>query len=472
MEKISLASHVKSCYRDYLTEVVSQRALSDCFDGLKPAQRRLIWATHTLGVHHKHSHVKSARITGECMGRLHPHSSSYSVLVGMSQACSVFPLIDGQGGWGFLGDASAASAERYTEARLSKLADEILLDKDYLAVTKMIPNYDDTTVEPLRLPAKLPLLLLLGSSGIAVGTRANIPAFTFESLKPVLMLALKREVTAKDCVNLKIHDMLNAIPAYSKQDWASYLKTGKGTLKMTAKLKIEGKTIRILSLAQNIDSALDKLERQEYVRSVSDMSTMDGVNILVRFKPQYKEADMKELAAKLTKLLTNSLNYSLSTNVVRTKADIDVKTASKTVYKTSATYIELSIAKLINMWTKWRVDLEKRMLANRIAVAQAEIDKLKLFIYAISKLDIIFKVLKKEKKDLDAKLAKALKITTDQAKQILDKSVRSLSSMSKDRLLSDIKKLQASVNNDKRLLSKPRATVHNWLKNLEVINKN
>lgn len=396
------------------------------------------------------------------------HNSTYGVLVGMAQACSAFPLIDGQGNWGYLGDTSLAAASRYTEARLSKLAEEVLLDSDYLAVSQMVPNYDDTKLEPVRLPAKLPVLLLMGSSGIAVGTRANIPAFTWKSLKPVLIKALKCKITYKDCLGLKINDLLGAVYAGTKEEWINYIKTGKGCLKMTSKLEVEGKLLHIYSLSQSFDSAVDKLERQDYVHSVSDLSNNEGVHLIVKFKSSYKESDMPALKDKVQKLLTNSMNFNLSTNVIETRADIDVQTENKTVYKTGAKYMELDIASLINAWTEWRIKLEKKMLANRIKVAQKEIDKLKLFVYAISKLDVIFKVLKTAKSDVDEKLAKALKITVEQAKTILDKSVRSLSSLSKDKLLSDIKDLKSKIESDSAKYKSPRKTIYNWIKGLQI----
>ena len=162
------------------------------------------------------------------------------------------------------------------------------------------------------------------------------------------------------------------------------------------------------------------------------------------------------------------MNFNLSTNVIETRADIDVQTATKTVYKTGAKYMELDIASLINDWTEWRIKLEKKMLANRIKVAQKEIDRLKLFVYAISKLDVIFKVLKTAKSDVDEKLAKALKITVEQAKAILDKSVRSLSSLSKDKLLSDIKELKNKIESDSAKYKSPRKTIYNWIKGLQI----
>lgn len=466
--KIKVVPLIRDSYKDYLIEVCSDRALSDIYDGLKPAQRRLLWTAYTMGLHHNKAHVKSARIDGNCMANFHAHSSTYGVLVGMAQACSTFPLIDGQGNWGYLGDTSLAAASRYTEARLSKLAEEVLLDSDYLAVSQMVPNYDDTKLEPVRLPAKLPVLLLMGSSGIAVGTRANIPAFTWKSLKPVLIEALKRKIAYKDCLGLKVNDLLGAVYAGTKEEWISYIKTGKGCLKMTSKLEVDGKLLHIYSLSQSFDSAVDKLERQDYVHSVSDLSNNEGVHLIVKFKSSYKESDMSALKDKVQKLLTNSMNFNLSTNVIETRADIDVQTENKTVYKTGAKYMELDIASLINAWTEWRIKLEKKMLANRIKVAQKEIDKLKLFVYAISKLDVIFKVLKTAKSDVDEKLAKSLKITVEQAKTILDKSVRSLSSLSKDKLLSDIKDLKSKIESDSAKYKSPRKTIYNWIKGLQI----
>jgi len=176
IKEIALEEEMRNSYLDYSMSVIVSRALPDVRDGLKPVHRRILFGMRELGVGASKATKKSARIVGDVMGKYHPHGDSaiYDALVRMAQDFSLrYPLVDGQGNFGSV-DGDGAAAMRYTEARLAKIAEEILEDIDKETVD-FIPNYDDTLREPTVLPAKLPNLLVNGVGGIAVGMATNIP---------------------------------------------------------------------------------------------------------------------------------------------------------------------------------------------------------------------------------------------------------------------------------------------------------
>ncbi len=173
---VNIEDSVKASYLDYSMSVIIGRALPDAKDGLKPVHRRILYAMHDLSITSKSAYKKSARIVGDVIGKYHPHgdTSVYDALVRMAQSFSLrAPLVDGQGNFGSI-DGDNAAAMRYTEARMTRIAEEVLRDLDKDTVN-FVPNYDDTMKEPSVLPTRVPTLLLNGSEGIAVGMATKIP---------------------------------------------------------------------------------------------------------------------------------------------------------------------------------------------------------------------------------------------------------------------------------------------------------
>src|SRR5512141_2229057 len=175
-QPINIEEEMRRSYLDYAMSVIIGRALPDIRDGLKPVHRRILYAMHDMGLLHNKKHVKCAKVVGECLGKYHPHgdSSVYDALVRMAQPFSMrYRLVDGQGNFGSV-DGDPAAAYRYTEARLTAIAAELLADIDKDTVD-FAANFDDTTVEPVVLPTRIPNLIVNGSNGIAVGMATNIP---------------------------------------------------------------------------------------------------------------------------------------------------------------------------------------------------------------------------------------------------------------------------------------------------------
>src|SRR3989344_4422499 len=180
---VEIVEEMEKSYIDYAMSVIVQRALPSVEDGLKPVHRRILYTMHNLGLDSGKATIKCARIVGDTMGKLHPHGNIaiYDALVRMAQGFSLrYPLITGQGNFGSM-DGESAAADRYTEAKLSKISSQLLEDIDKKTV-KMIPNYDNSLEEPVTLPGKLPNLLLNGATGIAVGMATNIPPHNLNEL--------------------------------------------------------------------------------------------------------------------------------------------------------------------------------------------------------------------------------------------------------------------------------------------------
>src|SRR4030066_279206 len=201
---ISLEEEMKSSYIDYAMSVIVARALPDVRDGLKPVHRRVLYGMHELGMFHSKPYKKSARIVGEVLGKFHPHGDAavYDSMVRMVQDFSLrYPLVDGQGNFGSI-DGDSPAAMRYTEARLARMADEMLRDLDKNTVN-FVPNFDDSLQEPVVLPAYLPNLLVYGSSGIAVGMATNIPPHNLSEVIDGLVALIENP-------KLKPEDLMNS----------------------------------------------------------------------------------------------------------------------------------------------------------------------------------------------------------------------------------------------------------------------
>ncbi|NLC27859.1 MAG: DNA gyrase subunit A, partial [Campylobacteraceae bacterium] len=231
IEVINIEDSIKTSYLDYSMSVIIGRALPDARDGLKPVHRRILFAMNDLNVGSRSAYKKSARIVGDVIGKYHPHgdSSVYDALVRMAQPFSMrVPSVDGQGNFGSV-DGDNAAAMRYTEARMTTLAEELLKDIDKDTVD-FVANYDDSMIEPDVLPSRVPNLLLNGSSGIAVGMATNIPPHSLDELIGGLLTVLENEEATLDEVMEHIQgpDFPTGGIIFGKKGIIDAYKTGRG----------------------------------------------------------------------------------------------------------------------------------------------------------------------------------------------------------------------------------------------------
>ena len=301
LTQIAIEDEMRSSYLDYAMSVIVGRALPDVRDGLKPVHRRILYGMNEMGLVHNRAYRKSAKIVGEIMGNFHPHGDTaiYDTLVRMAQDFNMrYPLVDGQGNYGSV-DGDPPAAMRYTEARLTKLAEEMLADIDKETVD-FGPNYDESTVEPLVLPAKVPNLLVNGAGGIAVGYATNIPTHNLAEIVDGLMLLLEDGDATIDQLMKKVPgpDFPTAGFIYGTQGIKDAYRTGRGLLTLRAKAVIETdertERDRIIvteipyqvNKARLIEKIADLIQdkRIEGISDLRDESDRDGLRIVIELK--------------------------------------------------------------------------------------------------------------------------------------------------------------------------------------------
>ncbi|MEF3190962.1 MAG: DNA gyrase subunit A, partial [Campylobacterales bacterium] len=281
IQDISIEESVTTSYLDYSMSVIIGRALPDVRDGLKPVHRRILYAMHELGITSRSAFKKSARIVGDVIGKYHPHGDTavYDALVRMAQPFSMrAPLVDGQGNFGSV-DGDNAAAMRYTEARLTGLAEELLRDIDKETVD-FVPNYDGSTEEPSLLPARLPNLLLNGSNGIAVGMATNIPPHNLQELLDALLYLIDHpEATVADLMTfIKGPDFPTGGIIFGRKGIIDAYTTGTGRIRIRAKTHIETKGNKEVIVIDEIPYQVNKSRLIEQIADLAKEKTIDGIS--------------------------------------------------------------------------------------------------------------------------------------------------------------------------------------------------
>ena len=298
-QEVLIEDSIKGSYLDYSMSVIIGRALPDARDGLKPVHRRILYAMSELNLSHRSPYKKSARIVGDVIGKYHPHGDTavYDALVRMAQDFSMRePLVDGQGNFGSV-DGDNAAAMRYTEARMTKISEELLRDLDKDTVD-FVPNYDDSMSEPDVLPSRVPNLLLNGSSGIAVGMATNIPPHRLDELIEALLIRIDNPESA-------IEDLMGAVKGpdfptggiiFGRKGITDAYTTGRGRIKVRAKTHIEQKGNKEIIVIDELPYMVNKarlieniaqLVREKHIEGISeirDESDREGIRVVMELK--------------------------------------------------------------------------------------------------------------------------------------------------------------------------------------------
>ncbi|MFZ0911663.1 MAG: DNA gyrase subunit A [Candidatus Korobacteraceae bacterium] len=300
VQPVNIEEEMRRSYLDYSMSVIIGRALPDVRDGLKPVHRRILYAMHDMGVLHNRKHMKCAGVVGECLKKYHPHGDSavYDAMVRLAQPWSLrYPLIDGQGNFGSV-DGDPPAAYRYTESRLTELAEELLSDIDKDTVD-FVANFDDTTVEPMVLPTRIPNLLVNGSNGIAVGMATNIPPHNLtEIVDACITLVNNPHATLADLLkHVQGPDFPTAGFIYGRSGITEAYRTGRGRFMMRAKAAIEHLTkdkdaIIVTEIPYQVNKAklverIAELVNNKVIDDISDVrdeSDRDGMRIVIELK--------------------------------------------------------------------------------------------------------------------------------------------------------------------------------------------
>ena len=364
------------------------------------------------------------------------------------------PLLEGIGNWGGLLDPAAAS--RYTNVKMSKLGASVF-DPDYLAVTDMVPNYDDTAKEPVVLPVRLPLLVLNGAEGIGVGITSSIPTFTVESVIEVLTEIFSgKKLEPKDYARIlkpKQHwggHLVNS--AANKKAWLELMETGKAKVQFEPHLKVdEAKKSIVIDEWPNglsVDKFVDK------VRALPECqrcyNSKGSYTFTIECKKAYNLTQFQEFVQKIQRLarVNSSYKFNVTHRLSETNDGI-------TTYQTE--FLSLSVPQFFVRWSQLRLQLEKRCLEHRMRKQQAVIDCSKLLIFACDHLTVIFKALKV--KNSAQFLVDHLKITQDQANQILDLKVRALSKLDQDALKARLRDQEKAMRELQSAYKRPKAKI-------------
>ncbi len=430
--KINIEDEMKSAYIDYSMSVIVSRALPDVRDGLKPVHRRVLYGMYDLGLTSGASFKKSARIVGEVLGKYHPHgdSSVYEAMVRMAQEWSLrYMLVDGQGNYGSI-DGDSAAAMRYTEARFRKISEEVLADLDKDTVD-FKPNFDDSLLEPVVLPAKAPLLLLNGASGIAVGMATNMPPHNLsECVDAICAYIDNREITTDELMQfIKGPDFPTGAIITGYQGIKDAFETGRGRIVMRAKTDVEvnesgRETIVVTEIPYLVNKRelIEKIaelveeKRVEGIAYINDESDRTGMRIVIRLKIGTVANVILNTLFKMT-----PLQSSFSVNNI---ALVDGRPRL------------LNLKQLIKYFVRHRHDVVVRRARFELEQARKRAHILEALLKALDFIDEVIAIIRSSKTVDEARtsLMNRFEFSETQASAIVEMRLRQLTGLEREKL--------------------------------------
>ena len=450
-----IEEEVKDSYISYAMSVIVGRALPDVRDGLKPVHRRILYAMQELGLDPGKPYKKSARIVGECLGKYHPHGDMavYDALVRMVQDFSLrYPLIDGQGNFGSV-DGDAPAAHRYTEARLQTIAMEMLADIDKNTVD-FAPNFDGSLTEPRVLPARLPNLLVNGSSGIAVGMATNIPPHNLSEVVDALCAVIDDPDTELSRLMRHVEgpDFPTGAIICGRDGIKDAYQTGRGSLKIRAKAQVEQlkgnrQAVVITELPYQVNKAtlletIARLVQEKTVEGISDLrdeSDKDGMRIVIELKRDANDQVVLNQLYKHTQLETTFGIIMLSIVDGRPRV--------------------LGLKAILQTFVDHRKDIIIRRTKFELARAQERAHVLEGLKKALAHLDAIIKLIRQSKSPQEAKegLVKKFDLSEKQAQAILEMQLQRLTALEREKIEAEYLELIKKIESYQMLLkSEPK----------------
>lgn len=442
IELIDIENSIKSSYLDYSMSVIIGRALPDARDGLKPVHRRILYAMNDLGVGSRSAYKKSARIVGDVIGKYHPHGDTavYDALVRMAQDFSMrYPSIDGQGNFGSI-DGDGAAAMRYTEARMTILAEELLRDIDKDTVD-FVPNYDDSMSEPDVLPARVPNLLLNGSSGIAVGMATNIPPHSLNELVDGLLYLLDhKDASLEDLMQfIKGPDFPTGGIIYGKKGIIEDYRTGRGRVKIRAKTHIEKKSNKDIIVIDELPYQTNKArlieqiaelvkEKQiEGISEVRDESDREGIRVVIELK---REAMSEIVLNNLFKSTTMESTFGVIMLAIHNK--------EPKIF---------SLIELLNLFLNHRKTVIIRRTIFELQKARARAHILEGLKIALDNIDEVIALIKNSPDNTTARdsLVAKFGLTELQANAILDMKLGRLTGLEREKIENELAELMKEI---------------------------
>lgn len=448
VERIPLREYTEKAYLDYSMYVILDRALPHIGDGLKPVQRRIIYAMSELGLKNTAKFKKSARTIGDVLGKFHPHGdmACYEAMVIMAQPFSYrYPLVEGQGNWGSSDDPKSFAAMRYTESRLSGYA-EVLLAELGEGTVEWVSNFDGTLQEPALLPARLPNVLLNGTTGIAVGMATDIPPHNLREVVNALIYLLDNpDATIKDiCKHILGPDYTTEAEIITPyNELVQMYKTGNGSLRMRAVYTVEEDEIIITALPHQVSGAkvLEQIAEQmqnkklPLVSDLRDESDHENPTRLV-IVPRSNRVEVETLMAHLFATTELERSYRVNLNMIGLNGRPQVK----------------NLLEILREWLEYRLRTVKRRLEHRLEIVQYRLHILAGLLIVYLHLDEVIAIIRKEDEP-KAKLIKRFKLSDEQAEAILDIKLRHLARLEEIQIKREQKDLTAEQQDIEQTLA-------------------
>src|SRR5690554_2532784 len=453
VERRSLSSFTEEAYLNYSMYVIMDRALPHIGDGLKPVQRRIVYAMSELGLNADAKHKKSARTVGDVLGKYHPHGDSacYEAMVLMAQPFSYrYPLVDGQGNWGAPDDPKSFAAMRYTEARLSRYS-EVLLSELGQGTSDWIPNFDGTLDEPAVLPARLPNLLLNGTTGIAVGMATDVPPHNLREVAAacVRLLDEPNATVAQLCEHLPGPDFPTEAEVISpRADLLKMYETGRGSVRMRAVYRIEDGDVVITALPHQVSGAkvLEQIAAQmqakklPMVADLRDESDHENPCRIVII-PRSNRVDVEDLMRHLFATTDLESSYRVNMNVIGLDGRPQVK----------------DLRTLLGEWLTYRIGTVRRRLQFRLDKVEKRLHLLEGLLVAFLNLDEVIAIIRSEDQPRPV-LMERFGLSDLQTDYILDTKLRQLARLEEmkirgeqDELAKERDKLLALLGSETKL---------------------
>jgi len=449
---INIEEEMKTSYMDYAMSVIVGRALPDVKDGLKPVQRRILYAMLREGLTPGKKYSKCAGVVGEVLKKYHPHGDSavYDALVRLAQDFNMrYMLVDGQGNFGSI-DGDPAAAYRYTEARMTKIAEEMLIDIDKETVD-FTPNFDETTEEPVVLPAKVPNLLINGSSGIAVGMATNIPPHNLgEVVDGLLMMLENPDVTVKELMKkIKGPDFPTGSIIHGKKGIVDAYTTGRGIVRSRARVDIEehakGQRIIISEIPYQVNKArliekIAELVRHKKVEGLSDLrdeSNREGIRVVLELKRN-----------EIPQVVLNQLYKHTAMESTFGIIMLAIVNGQPKV---------LTLPKMLSLFIQHRREVTVRKTKFELRKAEEKAHILEGLKIALDNLDSVIKLIRKSTTPEDALngLMSNFQLTKIQAQAILDMRLQRLTGLEREKIVEDYKNTIKEIERLKSILASP-----------------
>jgi len=451
----TIEDEMRRSYLDYAMSVIVGRAIPDVRDGLKPVQRRILYAMYELGNEYGKPYKKSARIVGDVIGKFHPHGDTavYDALVRMEQEFSLrYPIVDGQGNFGSI-DGDSAAAMRYTEVRLAKIAEELLSDLDKETV-EMVPNYDGSLQEPRILPARIPNLLVNGSSGIAVGMATSIPPHNLGEVIDALTALIAD-------ADISVDALMEHIPApdfptggilYGLEGIRDAYRTGRGNVQIRARAFIEKskkgdrESIVVTEIPYQVNKSrlIEKIadlvrdKQVEEITDIRDESDRDGTRVVIELR---KDAVSEVVLNNLYKLTQMQVSFGVQLLAI-------VQNRPRT----------LTLKQMLEEFLSYRKEVITRRTIFLLAKAEARAHVLEGLKIALDRLDAVIKLIRASKDPKTAKesLVEKFELSEIQAQAILDMRLQRLTGLEREKIVQELKEWKTEIVRLKKILAEEK----------------